>query len=107
LNGQTFLLRQNLALALTSTNDARFGRRLDPPALREGPNIGAGEARVDFLVRLFLQGDVPAAARERIVQYASSNAGTRPVYWTAEDAANHRVRTLSHLVLCLPEFQLM
>jgi hypothetical protein len=29
-----------------------------------------------------------------------------PVYWTAQDAADHRVRTLCHLVLTLPEFQL-
>src|SRR5207248_6261841 len=33
LNGQTLLFRQNLALALTSTEDVRFGRRCDPAAL--------------------------------------------------------------------------
>src|SRR5262249_5527349 len=33
LNGQTLLFRQNLALALTSTEDNRFGRRTDPAAL--------------------------------------------------------------------------
>src|SRR5207237_6451179 len=33
LNGQTLLFRQNLALALTSTEDARFGRRTDPAIL--------------------------------------------------------------------------
>ena len=32
LNGQTLLFRQNLALALTSTQDDRFGRRTDPAA---------------------------------------------------------------------------
>src|SRR5262249_37740079 len=35
LNGQTLLFRQNLALALTSTEDGRFGRRADPAALVE------------------------------------------------------------------------
>ena len=29
-----------------------------------------------------------------------------PVYWTAQDAADNRVRTLCHLVLTQPEFQL-
>ena len=82
LNGQTFLLRQNLALALTSTTDARFGRRIDPAALLRRHN--AGEQRVDFLVRLLLQGDVPAASRDRLVQYAANTQGeTYPVYWTA------------------------
>ena len=29
-----------------------------------------------------------------------------PVYWTEQDAADHRVRALCHLALTLPEFQL-
>lgn len=107
LNGQTFLLRQNLALALSSTADSRFGRRLDPAALLTRHNAASTEARVDLLLRVFLQGDVPAASRQRLLDYAGdTERQTYPVYWTAEDAANHRVRTLCHLVLCLPEFQL-
>lgn len=107
LNGQTFLLRQNLALALTSTLDSRFGRRLDPAELLRRHNAQAPAEKVDFLVRLFLQGDLPAASRERLAEYARGGAdGIYPVYWTADDAANHRVRSLCHLVLCLPEFQL-
>jgi hypothetical protein len=107
LNGQTFLLRQNLALALTSTNDSRFGRRLDPAVLLRRQNAQTNEQRVDFLLRVLLQGDVPADARNRLLQYAAdAERQSYPVYWTAEDAANHRTRTLCHLVLCLPEFQL-
>ena len=107
LNGQTFLLRQNLALALTSTTDTRFGRRLDPAPFLRGHNAGTNEQKVDLLLRLFLQGDVPADTRTRLIEYASSaDRQTYPVYWTADDAANHRMRTLCHLVLCLPEFQL-
>lgn len=107
LNGQTFLLRQNLALALTSTSDTRFGRRLDPAPLLRRHNARTNEQQVDFLIRQFLQGDVPAASRERLLQYAATaERETYPVYWTADDAVNHRARTLCHLVLCLPEFQL-
>src|SRR6185503_8489625 len=47
LNGQTFLLRQNLALALTSTTDSRFGRRLDPAALAKRHNRDTAEQQVD------------------------------------------------------------
>ncbi|MBI2804124.1 MAG: DUF1800 domain-containing protein [Planctomycetes bacterium] len=107
LNGQTFLLRQNLALALTSTTDVRFGRRLDPAALLRRHNANTNAQRVDFLLRVFLQGDVPAASRTRLLDYAASaERQAYPVYWTADDAANHRMRTLGHLVLCLPECQL-
>ena len=107
LNGQTFLLRQNLALALTSTADTRFGRRLDPAPLMRRQTRGAQEQQVDFLLRVFLQGDVPTASRDRLLQYAAqAERQAYPVFWTADDAANQRARTLCHLVLCLPEFQL-
>ncbi len=107
LNGQTLLFRHNLALALTSTADARFGRRLDLAQLLRRNNMGTNEERVDFLLRVFLQGDVPAATRDRLLRYANNNERqSYPAFWTADDIANHRTRTLCHLVLCLPEFQL-
>jgi uncharacterized protein (DUF1800 family) len=107
LNGQTLLFRQNLALALTSTEDPRFGRRTDPAELLRKHGKKTDEECVDFLVRVFLQGDVPAASRTKLVEYMDrSRKQTVPVYWTDEDTAAHRVRTLCHLVLTLPEFQL-
>jgi uncharacterized protein (DUF1800 family) len=107
LNGQTFLLRNNLALALTSTTDDRFGRRADPAALLRRHHRETSAERVDFFLRLFLQGDVPAETRQRLLDYAAAaERQTYPVYWTPEDAAAQRVRAVCHLVLCVPEFQL-
>lgn len=107
LNGQTLLFRQNLALALTSTEDPRFGRRTDPAALLAKYNKKSDEEIVDFLLRLFLQGDVPADSRRKLVDYPrQAKDRPVPVYWTAEDASAHRVRAVCHLVLTLPEFQL-
>ncbi|HKI34817.1 MAG TPA: DUF1800 domain-containing protein [Gemmataceae bacterium] len=106
LNGQTLLTRQNLTLALTSTEDTRFGRRTDPAALakkhdKKGPEL------VDFFLRLFLQGDVPAESRAKLEDYQKhADKQTYPVYWTKQDAEDHRVRSLCRLVLTLPEFQL-
>jgi uncharacterized protein (DUF1800 family) len=107
LNSQTLLTRQNLALALTSTEDARFGRRTDPAALARKYGKKADAEVVDFFVELFLQGDVPAESRERLLRYQrQARTQAVPLYWTAQDAADHRVRSLCHLVLTLPEFQL-
>ncbi len=107
LNGQTLLFRQNLALALTSTTDDRFGRRADPARLARGRNRRTDEEVIDFFLRLFLQGEVPAAGRDRLLTYArQARQQPAPVYWTAEDAADQRVRALCHLVLTMPEFQL-
>lgn len=106
LNGQTLLYRQNLALAFTSTEDNRFGRRTDPAALAR-KYVKSDGAVVDFFLKLFLQGDAPADARERLEAYlAKSRERSVPVYWTKQDADDHRLRSLCHLVLSMPEFQL-
>lgn len=107
LNGQTLLFRQNLALALTSTEDARFGRRCDPVAILAKHLKTGDEAAIEFFLSVFLQNDVSPDAREQLRTYArKSNATKYPPFWSAEDVANHRLRTLAHLTLTLPEFQL-
>ncbi len=107
LNGQTLLFRQNLALALTSTEDDRFGSRCDPVRLLAAHGKAADADVVDFLLGVFLQGDVPAASRARLLDYlAKGKDARRPAYWTADDAASHRLRAVTHLVLTLPEYQL-
>jgi uncharacterized protein (DUF1800 family) len=107
LNGQTLLFRQNLALALTSTEDARFLSHTDPAVLARKHGKKTDEEVVDFFLQLFLQGDVPAESRAKLLDYQQrSQKQSYPVYWDEADAASHRVRTLCHLVLTLPEFQL-
>ena len=107
LNGQTLLFRHNLALALTSTEDNRFGDRADPARLARDHQCQTDAQIVDFFLRLFLQGDVPATARTQLLNYLQqARIQSVPVYWTAQDAADQRVRAVCHLVLCLPEYQL-
>jgi hypothetical protein len=107
LNGQTLLFRQNLALALTSTEDARFGRRTDPAALVRKHGKKTDAEVLDFFLDLFLQGDVPAESRKKLLEYQEKSLRqSYPVYWSEDDAADHRTRVLCHLVLTLPEFQL-
>src|SRR5207244_5408725 len=57
LSGQTLLFRQNLSLALTSTEDDRFKSRTDPARLVRKYHEDAGDQPVDFFLKLFLQGD--------------------------------------------------
>jgi uncharacterized protein (DUF1800 family) len=107
LNGQTLLLRHNLALALTSTQDGRFGRRTDPARLARAHQYRSAEEQVEFFLELFLQNDVPDDTRPRLLDYLRQSSAQRaPIYWTAEDSADQRVRSLCHLVLTRPEFQL-
>jgi uncharacterized protein (DUF1800 family) len=107
LNAQTLLGRNNLALALTSGDDGRFGTRCDPAALLSRHSIAGDEKQVDFLLSLFLQGDAPAATRDKLLGYLTTAKGVKyPAYWSADDVAARRTRALAHLVLTLPEYQL-
>jgi uncharacterized protein (DUF1800 family) len=107
LNGQTLLFRQNLALSLTSTQDDRFGRRTDPAALATRHGLKTDQEVVDFLLRVFLQGDAAPESRTQLIEYAQrARKQPAPVYWPEGEADNHRVRAVCHLVLTMPEFQL-
>ncbi len=107
LNAQTLLSRNNLALALTSTESATFGSRCDPAKLLARRGKKTDDEVVDFLLGIFFQGDVPGESRSRLLDYLKQSRATKfPVYWTADDVANHRIRAVTHLVLTLPEFQL-
>src|SRR5262245_3797425 len=107
LNAQTLLGRNNLALAITSTEDARFNTRCDPAELLAKHDANTDAKRVDFLLGLFLQGDVPDAARDKLLDYLKTTKnGKFPAYWSEDDIANHRTRAVTHLVLTLPEYQL-
>jgi uncharacterized protein (DUF1800 family) len=107
LNSTTLLHRQNLALALTSTQDARFGRRTDPAALARKHGKKSDEEVVGFFVDLFLQGDLSDEARQGLLNYLrQASQGPYPVYWSEQDREDHRLRAVCHLVLTLPEFQL-
>jgi uncharacterized protein (DUF1800 family) len=107
LNGQTLLFRQNLALALTSTEDVRFGRRTDPAVLASKYGKKSDAELLGFFLHLFLQDDVSPATRARLLDYQQhSHNRPVPVYWSSTDATDHRIRALAHLVLTLPEYQL-
>jgi hypothetical protein len=107
VNSTTLLLRQNLALALTSTEDQRFGRRCDPAELIKKYNKRTDEEVVDFFVGLFFQGDLPADSRAGLLQYMDKSRKTPyPVYWIEKDVEEHRLRAVCHLALTQPEFQL-
>ena len=79
LNGQTLLFRQNLALALTSTEDTRFGRRTDPAALARKHDKKSDDELVDFFLTLFLQGDVPAESRRPAARLPAAQPTSRRV----------------------------
>jgi uncharacterized protein (DUF1800 family) len=107
LNAQTLLGRNNLALALTSTEDSRFANRCDPALALAKSGAKTDAEVVRYLLDVFLQLDVPEATRHKLTDYLAQAKGVKyPVYWSTDDMTNHRLRAVAHLVLTLPEFQL-
>ena len=107
LNAGTLLFRNNLALALTSTEDTRFSTRCDPAVLLTRHGKKSDAEVVEFLLGVFVQNDVPPESRAKLLDYLATAKTTKyPAYWAKEDVENHRLRAVAHLVLTLPEFEL-
>ena len=107
INSTTLLLRHNLALDLTSTQDNRFGRRTDPAELAR--KYGKQNRRRD---RRLLRPTVPARrhladGRASLLDYLrGARKQAYPAYWSEQDRQDHRVRAVCHLLLTQAEFQL-
>jgi uncharacterized protein (DUF1800 family) len=107
INSNTLLLRNNLALAITSTQDNRFGRRTDPVAVVRKYGKKTDEEIVDFFIKLFLQDELAPDARSSLLEYLSTaRKMPYPDYWSAQDQEDHRIRAVCHLLLTKSDFQL-
>ena len=106
LNGQTLLFRQNLALDM-ARRPADHQKPATAFVLAEVHGKKADEERADFFLQLLLQGDVATDVRQRVVDYAKKSREQKlPKFWTRQDVEEHRVISLCHLVMTLPEYQL-
>ena len=129
LNTSTVLARHNFAQASVALGPRRGGRVYDDPVKAEGPTLppAAAEAGarsgpepnavydpadlvkraklteaakvVDFLLDLFLPGDVPAPARAKLVAFVAEG---KP----KDTALDRRVREAVHAIMSMPEYQL-
>lgn len=107
LNGQTLLSRQNLMLALTSTEDDRYRRRCDPATVVRKYAKNGDTSAVGFLLTLLLQDDVPADTHGRLNDYLRAARSRKwPAYRPESERADQPIRAVCHLVLTLPEYQL-
>ncbi|HPP54102.1 MAG TPA: DUF1800 family protein [Thermoguttaceae bacterium] len=75
-----------------------FGQKLDPVGLAQRHGASAPSAQAEFLLQLYLQGDMPAEMRNKLLR-ESQSAGRQ----TSADALRRLCQTLA----LLPEFQLV
>ena len=85
--------RQNLAWAMLRGSDP-YGKKLSPWAVAQRHGCSTFESAAQFVLDLFLQGDVDAGAYEKLTQTAQ------------EGELEKRVRRFAHAAATLPEFHL-
>jgi uncharacterized protein (DUF1800 family) len=95
LNSLTLVGRSNLATALLAA-EGPYGGKLDPAAVAGRHNRSAPKPAAEFVVDLFLQGDLGPKVREALLKAIPSSGGD----------ASKWLRPFVHGVVTLPEFQL-
>ena len=93
----TLVGRSNLAASMLSGAEP-YGDKLNPLAAAKKHGRGSPESAGQFLLDLFLQGDLDAKVRDTLLK---SLSGT-----VAEADATARLRQLAHAIVTLPEFHL-
>jgi uncharacterized protein (DUF1800 family) len=98
LNSATLVSRHNLAWRLVGGQDATFSSRIDLARIVDKHASGDAAARVEFLLKLLVDGEISAESRKLLVDFA-----------TKKDPPNEpkeRLAQLVHTILTMPEYQL-
>jgi uncharacterized protein (DUF1800 family) len=99
INASTTIERANYANRLATARGERGEGFFDPATI--AAEHRTPEAVVDHLAELFLEGDLPAASRAALLDYAREGGGLAD-----GEAADAKLRGLAYLVLASPLYQL-
>ena len=99
LNSATLLARHNLAARLVGGHDGSFRNPIHLAKFIKKMVSGDISQQTDFLLKLFVSGDVSPQARARLLKYA-----TRPSRQL--ETQEETLRDITHTILLMPEYQL-
>ncbi len=99
LNSATLLARHNLAARLVGGHDGSFRNPILLAKFIKKMVSGDIIQQTDFLLKLFVSGDVSPQARARLLNYA-----TRPS--RELETQEETLRDITHTILLMPEYQL-
>lgn len=98
----TMMERFNFATRLISQKFDFLEKYSSPAKIAEAQGLTTAAETVDYFLSLLVDGDAPAAVRERLIAYVSSDfSGIKP-----EKVRDARLRGLVHLIMTLPTYQL-
>ena len=102
INANTILHRYNFALDLLDRQSAAKS-----VALFEQRNLRTPEQIVDHLASVLLDGVLSVPARTKLLTTLKQDENNKAWTFTpTKESFEHRVRSVAHLMMCMPEYQL-
>jgi hypothetical protein len=103
INANTLLHRFNFALDLLDRQDAR-----QAVANFEKQNLRTPDKIVDHLVSILLDGVIPTPSRQALLDHLQQDDHGKPQPFTlTQESFEHKIRGVAHLIMCMPEYQLV
>lgn len=102
----TMMERFNFANRITGAKFAELERFTSASQMVAKEHLDTPTKVVDYFVDLLVDGDVPSTARNKLVQYVSSDINGNPSGMPEGQLLDAKLRGLIHLIMTLPTYQL-
>ena len=103
----TMMERFNFANRITSAKFAEMSKYSTSTEIIDKQGLNSAGQLVDYFLDVLVDSDVPAATREKLVAYVSSDVKGNPVKEIPDEKTlDAKLRGLVHLIMTLPTYQL-
>lgn len=107
ISSDTLMERFNFAARITTARFDELMKTTTPTQLIRKFALTNALELVDYFVDLLVDGDIPKSARQRLVEYVSSDLDGKKVSMIEDDRTlDAKLRGLVHLIMTLPTYQL-
>jgi uncharacterized protein (DUF1800 family) len=107
ISSDTMMERFNFAARICTTRFDELTTRTAPSELVQKCGLTNTLQLVNYFVDLLVDGDVPQATKDRLVEYVSSDLDGKKVSMIEDDRTlDAKLRGLVHLIMTLPTYQL-
>ena len=111
INSNTVLVRFNYGMTIATQRNPGgnepMARQNDLETPLKAMEIKTANQVIDAYARLFLDGRLPAGARDKLIDYMNRDRNDQPKPWVLNhDSVNSKVRDMIHVMMSTPEYQL-
>lgn len=107
ISTDTMMERFNFAEQITANRFDEMFAKMSPSELVSRENLTSAKQVVDYFLGLFVDGDVPANTRAKLIAYVSSDTSGNPISNIGNnDLLDTKLRGLVRIIMTLPTYQL-